>query len=100
MSRPTGKNSWHGTRVGEGPAAVDNPREFLGDRLREGSIDRLLADHGLTMFPDDDFADCDPDSKRGRPKIPARVTATVMILQAIEGLPDREACDRLEVDLR
>jgi Transposase domain (DUF772) len=26
--------------------------------------------------------------------------ATVMLLQAFEGLSDREACDRLEVDLR
>jgi transposase len=78
----------------------DNPRELLGDRLREGSIYRLLADHGLTMFPDDYFADCYTDSKRGRPTIPARVMATVMILQAFEGLSDREACDRLEVDLR
>ena len=30
----------------------------------------------------------------------ARVVATVMLLQAFEGLSDREACDRLEVDLR
>jgi hypothetical protein len=78
----------------------DNPREVLGDRLREGSIYRLLADHGAAMFPDDYFADCYTDSKRGRPTIPARVMATVVILRAFEGLSDREACDRLEVDLR
>ena len=30
----------------------------------------------------------------------ARGVATVMLLQAFEGLSDREACDRLEVDLR
>ena len=78
----------------------ENPREILGDRLREGSIYRLLADHGRAMFKDDYFADCYTDSKRGRPTIPARVMATVMILQAFEGLSDREACDRLEVDLR
>ena len=78
----------------------DNPREILGDRLREGSIYRLLADHGHAMFPDDYFADCYTDSRKGRPTIPARVIATVMILQAFEGLSDREACDRLEVDLR
>ncbi len=78
----------------------ENPREILGDRLREGSIYRLLADHGPTMFGDDYFADCYIDSVKGRPTIPARVMATVMILQAFEGLSDREACDRLEVDLR
>jgi hypothetical protein len=78
----------------------ENPRAVLGDRLREGSIYRLLADHGHVMFGDDYFADCYSDSAKGRPTIAARVMATVMILQAFEGLSDREACDRLEVDLR
>jgi Transposase DDE domain/Transposase domain (DUF772) len=78
----------------------ENPRELLGDRLREGSIYRLLADHGDRLFPDDYFADLYRVSPRGRPTVPARVMATVMILQAFEGLSDREATDRLEVDLR
>jgi hypothetical protein len=77
-----------------------DPREILGDRLREGSLYRLLADHGQVMFPDDYFADLYTGSARGRPTVPARVMATVMLLQAFEGLSDREACDRLEVDLR
>src|ERR1022692_756543 len=53
----------------------DNPREILGDRLREGSIYRLLADRGHSMFGDDYFADCYTDSAKGRPTIPARVMA-------------------------
>lgn len=78
----------------------ESPRELLGDRLREGSIYRLLADHGHRLFGDDYFADQYKSSPRGRPTVPARVLATVMVLQAFEGLSDREACDRLEVDLR
>lgn len=78
----------------------ENPREILGDRLRAGSLYRLLADHGLTLFPNDYFADLYVDSVRGQPTIPARVMATVMLLQAYEGLSDAEATDRLEVDLR
>src|SRR5262249_14341829 len=78
----------------------DDPRVLLGDRLREGSIYRLLADHGQVMFFDDYFADLYAESARGRPTVPARVVATVMLLQSFEGLSDREACDRLEVDLR
>lgn len=78
----------------------ENPREVLGDRLREGSIYRFLADFGYRLFPDDYFADLYQRSPRGRPTVPARVLATVMVLQAHEGLSDREACDRLEVDLR
>jgi hypothetical protein len=72
----------------------------LGDRLREGSIYRLLADEGDRLFPVDYFADLYLRSTKGRPTVPARVLATVMILQSFEGLSDREACDRLEVDLR
>ncbi len=78
----------------------DDPRVLLGDRLREGSIYRLLADHGPVMFPDGYFADLYAESVRGRPTVAARVVATVMLLQSFEGLSDREACDRLEVDLR
>jgi IS5 family transposase len=78
----------------------DDPRVLLGDRLREGSLYRLLADHGQTMFPDGYFADLYTGSVKGRPTVAARVVATVMLLQAFEGLSDREACDRLEVDLR
>ena len=66
----------------------DDPRVLLGDRLREGSLYRLLADHGLVMFPDDYFADLYAESARGRPTVPARVMATVMLLQAFEGLSD------------
>lgn len=78
----------------------ENPREILGERLREGSIYRLLADEGQRLFPDDYFADLHKASALGRPTVPARTLATVMLLQAFEGLSDREACDRLEVDLR
>ncbi len=77
-----------------------DPRDLLGDRLRQGTVYRLLADHGHQMFGDDYFADLYADSARGRPTVPARVVATVMLLQAFEGLSDREACDRLEADLR
>jgi hypothetical protein len=75
----------------------ENPRVLLGDRLK--GVYRLLADHGDRIFPDDYFADCFKDSRRGRPTIPARVLATTMVLQAHEGLSDQEAVDRLERDL-
>ena len=78
----------------------ENPREILGDRLKEGSIYRLLADHGHQLFGDDYFADLYEESVRGRPTIAARVMATVMLLQAFEGLSDAEATDRLSFDLR
>ena len=69
-------------------------------QLPEGSIYRLLAEHGGALFGDEYFADLFKRSTRGRPTVPARVVATVMLLQAYEGLSDREACDRLAFDLR
>jgi hypothetical protein len=75
----------------------EDPREVLGDRLK--GIYRFLSDFGERLFPDDYFADMYSDSRRGRPTVPARVLATVMILQAHEGLSDQEAVDRLERDL-
>jgi hypothetical protein len=76
----------------------ETPAVLLGERLR--GIYRLLATEGDRLFPDDYFADCYTGSRRGRPTVPARVLATVMVLQAHEGLSDQEACDHLECDLR
>ena len=44
------------------------------------------------------FADLFPTG-RGRPSVPAEVIATVMVLQALEGLSDRQAVRRLETDI-
>jgi hypothetical protein len=78
--------------------SFESPAVLLGDRLR--GVYRLLAEHGDRVFPDDYFADLYKASRLGRPTVPARVLATVMVLQAQEGLSDQEACDRLECDLR
>jgi len=60
----------------------------------EGSVEAFLADHRRELFPDGLFADLFP-SNRGRPSVPADVVATVMVLQALEGLSDREAARAL-----
>src|SRR5271155_2335217 len=78
----------------------DDPVALLGDRLKDGSIYKLLAEHGHEMFPDDYFPACYLNSPLGRPTVPARILASVMLLQAFEGLSDREAVDRLSFDLR
>ncbi|HET7487232.1 MAG TPA: IS1182 family transposase [Acidimicrobiales bacterium] len=62
--------------------------------VHEGSVEAFLADHRRRLFPDEAFADLFP-SGRGRPSIPADVVATVMVLQALEGLSDREAARAL-----
>lgn len=60
----------------------------------DGSVEAFLADHRKELFPDSLFEDLFP-SARGRPSIPADVVASVMVLQALEGLSDREAARAL-----
>jgi IS5 family transposase len=64
----------------------------------EGSVHAFLAEHRLRLFPDEMFVDLFP-TKRGRPSVPADVIATVMVLQALEGLSDREAVRQLETNI-
>lgn len=58
----------------------------------------FLAEHRRRLFPDEMFADLFP-SGRGRPSVPADVIAAVMVLQALEGRSDREACRALQTDI-
>ena len=66
--------------------------------LGEGSVHAFLAEHRAEVFPDELFEDLFPTG-RGRPSVPADVIATVMVLQALEGLSDRQAVRRLETDI-
>lgn len=66
--------------------------------LGPGSVHAFLAEHRRQLFPDDMFEDLFP-SGRGRPSVPADVIATVIVLQALEGLSDRQAVRRLETDI-
>jgi len=61
----------------------------------EGSVEAFLADHRKELFPDEMFEDLF-SSRRGRPSIPADVVAAVMVLQALEGLSDRDAARALK----
>ena len=69
-----------------------------GDLVPEGSVHRFLAEHRMTVFPDGMFEDL--FGGRGRRSVPGSVVATVMVLQALEGLSDREAIGRLRCDIR
>jgi Transposase DDE domain/Transposase domain (DUF772) len=84
----------------DGQARFDDAGMLLGEQLKPGSVYRLLAEHGDELFGDEYFADVFTVSRLGRPTVPARTVATVMLLQAHEGLSDGEAVDRLAFDLR
>ena len=67
---------------------------LCGHLVAHDSVHWFLAEHRQRLFPDDMFADLF-GSGRGRPSVPADVIATVMVLQALEGLSDREAITQL-----
>ncbi len=50
----------------------------------------FFADHRHELFPAELFIDLARQGG-GHPSVPADVVATVMVLQALEGLSDREA---------
>jgi len=84
---------------------VDPQRELLdagsvvGQLLPAGGVFAFLADQRETIFPDELFVDLFP-SGRGRPSVPSAVVATVLVLQALHGLSDRDAADAVRFDLR
>jgi hypothetical protein len=90
-------------RVVQGRA--DGQRELLdaesvaGHLLARGSVFGFLAEHRGSLFPDELFADLFT-SARGRPSMPADVVATVIVLQTLNGLSDRDAADAVTFDLR
>ena len=66
--------------------------------VADGSVYAFLANHRQQLFPAELFADL---TRRGggHPSVPAEVVATVMVLQALEGLSDREAISALRRDI-
>jgi hypothetical protein len=64
----------------------------------DGSVYAFLVDHRHELFPPALFADVARQGG-GHPSVPAEVIATVMVLQALEGLSDREAISALRRDI-
>src|ERR1022692_441657 len=68
---------------------------FCRGLVEEGTVYAFLADHRKELFKDEDFLDLFP-SGRGRPSIPVELICSVMVLQALEGLSDRDAVRQLK----
>ena len=71
---------------------------FCRHLVEKGSVADFLTDHRQELFSDELFADLFP-SGRGRPSVPADVIATVMVLQSLEGLSDRDAARQLRTNI-
>ncbi len=83
----------------------DDQRELLdveslaGHLIKPGSVFGFLTAHRGRLFPPGLFEDLFP-SQRGRPSVPGEVVATVLVLQSLHHLSDREAIEALTFDLR
>jgi hypothetical protein len=76
----------------------DDLSRFCSEELAESSIYAVLHRERERLFSDGLFADL--FSQRGRRSVPPSVVATVMVLQRLEGLSDREATERYAFDVR
>ena len=76
----------------------DDVNRFCDEALAESSVYVVLHRERDQLFPDEMFADLFSD--RGRRSVPPSVVATVMVLQRLEGLSDREATERYTFDAR
>jgi len=83
----------------------DPQRELLdaesvaGHLLPDSGVFAFLAAHRHELFPDGMFADLFP-TRKGRPSVPAEVIASVLVLQTLHNLSDRETVEALTFDLR
>ena len=77
---------------------LDDVSWFCEESLPTSSIYSVLHRERHRLFPDEMFADL--FSTRGRRCVPPSVVATVMVLQRLEGLSDREAVERYSFDTR
>jgi hypothetical protein len=76
----------------------DDVTRFCDEALPESSIYAVLHRERDRLFPDEMFADLFSD--KGRKSVPPSVVATVMVLQRLEGLSDRDAVERYAFDAR
>src|SRR5260370_4180071 len=72
---------------------------LVGHLVAESSLFAFLAAHRQDLFGDQEFEDLFP-SGRGRPSIPASVMASILVLQTLHDLSDREAAEAARGDLR
>jgi IS5 family transposase len=72
---------------------------LVGHLVPADTVHGFLAEHRGRLFGDEMFADLFP-SRRGRPSVAADVIATVLVLQSLEGLSDRDALRALVTDIR
>jgi hypothetical protein len=87
--------------LGHSPTQADlfrSSASYCEGRVAPDSLYGLLHRECQRLFPDTLFTDLFTDI--GRRSVPPMIVATVMVLQRLEGLSDREAVERFAFDVR
>ena len=74
-------------------------RALVGHLVPAGSVFAFLAEHRHEVFPPALFADLFPSST-GRPSVPVDVAASMLVLQTLQDLSDRDAMLAVRCDIR
>jgi hypothetical protein len=72
---------------------------LVGHLVPAGSVFAFLAEHRHEVFPPELFDDLFP-AKTGRPSLPGEIAASVLVLQTLHDLSDRDAVQAVRCDLR
>jgi hypothetical protein len=72
---------------------------LVGHLVSAGSVFAFLAEHRGEVFPSELFVDLFPSST-GRPSLPGEVAASVLVLQTLQDLSDRDAVVAVRCDIR
>jgi hypothetical protein len=72
---------------------------LVGHLVPAGSVFAFLAEHRREVFPPALFEDLFP-ATTGRPSVPCEIAASILVLQTLRDLSDREAMQAVRCDLR
>jgi hypothetical protein len=72
---------------------------LVGHLVPTGSVFAFLAEHRRAVFPPELFEDLFP-SATGRPSVPVEIAASMLVLQTLQDLSDRDAMQAVRCDIR
>lgn len=72
---------------------------LVGHLVPDGSVFAFLAEHRRAVFPPELFEDLFP-SATGRPSVPVDIAASMLVLQTLQDLSDRDAIQAVRCDIR
>ena len=85
--------------VGNRDPELMDAAALVGHLVPAGSVFAFLAEHRGEVFPPELFADLFPSST-GRPSVPVDIAASMLVLQTLHDLSDRDAMQAVRCDIR